>query len=366
MKKIATLAVLAAASAASFAQSSVTLFGVVDATVQVGRGSASNNTGLGNGGNASSRLGFRGTEDLGGGLKAGFWLESGFNNDDGTSKSNNFGGSTPNNTFGTASGTSGGLTFARRATVSLIGDSWGEIRLGRDFSTQYLSISAYDPFGDVGVGATLLDNAQLGLGGPATVRVGNSASYITPNFGGFYGQVQAYRGEQGPGANKKDGNGYGARAGYKNGPLDVALSYAKTDYASSATDLRIGDIKTWTVGASYDLGVASLMAVYRNDKVDNSFDPKGKGYLIGGKVPVGAGEIRASWSRYEREATGIDAKADKFALGYVHNLSKRTALYTTLAYVKNKGGAGVTLNGASLSSANDNSKGLDIGLRHAF
>ena len=77
MKKLATLAVLAAVSATSYAQSSVTLFGVADATVQVGRGSETNRTSLGSGGLASNRLGFRGVEDLGGGMKAGFWLQPG-------------------------------------------------------------------------------------------------------------------------------------------------------------------------------------------------------------------------------------------------------------------------------------------------
>lgn len=263
MKKFAALAVLAAISASSYAQSSVTLFGVVDATVQIGRGSAGNKNALGSGGNSSSRLGFRGTEDLGGGLKAGFWLEAGMNNDDGTMKSNNFGGSTANNQFGKDSGTSGGLQFSRRATVSLLGDSWGEIRLGRDFSTQYLNTTSYDPFGDNGVGATMLDNATVGLGGPPTVRVGNSISYITPNFSGFYGQLQAYRGENATEtatAGKSDGNGYGVRLGYLNGPIDVGLSYSTTDYRSSNTDVRIGDIDTISLGGSYNLGFATLMA----------------------------------------------------------------------------------------------------------
>ncbi|MFT3718893.1 porin [Pseudorhodoferax sp.] len=367
MKKLATLTVLAVASAASFAQSSVTLFGVADATVQFGRGSASNNSGLGSGGNASSRIGFRGVEDLGGGLKAGFWLESGFNLDDGTGSSNLSGGDY-NNQFNSGYSAGSGLRFARRATVSLMGDSWGEFRLGRDFSLQYLNASAYDPFGDNGVGSTLLTNTRMGLGGPVATRVGNSATYFTPNFGGFYGAVQAYRGEQPAGTNHSNGNGYGARIGYKNGPLDVGLSYAKTDYAADAADYRVGDIKDWGLGASYDFGMASVMAAYRKQEVNNAAfgDPEGTGYIVGAKVPVGAGEIRASWSRFETEFTGVDAKADKFALGYVHNLSKRTAVYTTFAYVKNKGGAGVALNGATLTSANDNSKGLDIGLRHVF
>ena len=140
MKKLATLAVLAAVSATSYAQSSVTLFGVADATVQVGRGSETNRTSLGSGGLASNRLGFRGVEDLGGGMKAGFWLEAGYNLDDGTGVSNTF-------------------NFNRRSTISLMDDRWGEIRLGRDFTATYNNI--YDAFGDNGVGA-LLKTTSLG------------------------------------------------------------------------------------------------------------------------------------------------------------------------------------------------------------
>ncbi len=375
-RQLVALAVLATLGAGAHAQSTVTLFGVADATVQLGRGSAANKTGLGSGGNASSRFGFRGVEDLGGGLKAGFWLESGYNTDDGSGSTNRNSGTgiggysiagTSNNQFGTDTSGSG-LRFARRATVSLLGDSWGEIRLGRDFSLQYLTGSAADPFGDNGVGSSMATNTRLMVAGPVATRVDNSITYHSPNFGGFYGQLQAYRGEQGAGATRDNGNGYAARLGYKNGPLDVSLAYGKTDYAAVATNLYIGDIKDWSVAAGYNLGVAILQVGYRKAEVKNTAfgDPESTAYVVGAKVPVGAGEIRASWSRAELEATGIDAKADKFAVGYVHNLSKRTALYSTLAYVKNKGGSGVVLNGSSLTNANDNSKGLDIGLRHSF
>lgn len=367
MKKIATLAVLAAAASASYAQSSVTLFGVADGNIQVGRGSAANKTGVGSGGNASSRIGFRGIEDLGGGLKAGFWLEAGYNQDDGSGSTNLATGTTSNNQFGTdSSGT--GLRFARRATVSLIGDSWGEFRLGRDFSLQYLTGSAADVFGDNGVGASLATTYAVNVSGPAATRVSNSVAYFTPSFGGFYGALQAYRGEQNAGVTKDNGNGYAARLGYKNGPIDISAAYGKTEYASDAANFRIGDVKDWSVAAAYDFGVATATLGYRKAEVDNAAfgDPESTAYIVGVKVPVGPGEIRASYSRGELEYTGVDAKADKFALGYVHNLSKRTALYTTFAYVKNKGGSGIALNGSQLTSANDNSKGLDIGIRHAF
>ena len=125
-KSLIALAVLAA-SGAAMAQSSVTLFGVVDATYAYGSGSASNKSQLTNSGYNSSRLGFRGVEDLGGGMTASFWLEAGVNNDNGSGANTN----TNNQATGATGG--GGLTFNRRSTVSLSG-GFGEVRLGRDFT----------------------------------------------------------------------------------------------------------------------------------------------------------------------------------------------------------------------------------------
>ena len=337
MKKFATLAVLAAISATSYAQSSVTLFGVADVAFQVGRGTEANRTSQGSGGLSSSRLGFRGIEDLGGGLKAGFWLEAGYNLDDGTGVSNTF-------------------NFNRRSTVSLMDDSWGEIRLGRDFTATYNNI--YDAFGDNGVGA-LLKTSSLGAnyGYAMQTRTSNAVSYFTPkNLGGFVGQVQYYRGEAANGAN--DGTGYGLRGGYENGPLSVGVSYG----AISSLGVY-GDVTNANIGGSYDFGVAKLLLQAGQDESD-ARDEKARHYLVGATAPVGSvGQVRASWTRVSVQDTNV--QANKFAVGYVHNLSKRTAVYSTFAYLKNKNGSALALNGAR-TSLGGNSKGLDIGLRHSF
>eukprot|EP01036_Dinobryon_divergens_P002144 gene2144-2828_t len=141
-KSLIALAVLAA-SGAAMAQSSVTLFGVVDATYAYGSGSVSNKSQLTNSGYNSSRLGFRGVEDLGGGLSASFWLEAGVNNDNGT-------GGVTNTNNQAATSTGGGLTFNRRSTVSLNG-GFGEVRLGRDYTPQFWNLTVFDPFGTNGV-----------------------------------------------------------------------------------------------------------------------------------------------------------------------------------------------------------------------
>ena len=346
-KSLVALAALAFVGIAS-AQSSVTLFGVVDATVAFGNGSIANRTQLTNSGYNSSRLGFRGTEDLGGGLNASFWLEAGVNNDNGSGVNTN----TNNQVTGATGG--GGLTFNRRSTVSLAG-AFGEVRLGRDYTPQFWNQTVFDPFGTNGVGTTQTLNS--GLGGTTAVRASNSIGYFLPAMGGIYGQAQLYMGEnlKNGAATERDGNGAAMRVGYAAGPINAAFAYSETKFAA-------GNIKSTNVGASYDLGVAKLAGLYTRD--NNSITADGKGYLLGVNAPMGAGEIRAAYSTYKIDSAN-DPKTNKLALGYVHNMSKRTALYTTVARVSNRGGAAQALNGAS-TAVNSNSTGLDIGVRHSF
>lgn len=356
-KSLVALAVLAAAGAAS-AQSSVTLFGVVDATLSIGRGDgagSSDRLQLTDSGYNSSRLGFRGVEDLGGGLSASFWLEAGLNNDNGS------GDLTSTNNQGAAAAGGGGLTFNRRSTVSLSG-GFGEIRLGRDYSPQFWNLTVFDPFGTNGVGQTLTTGIAGSPGlNPVAVRASNSIAYFLPaNIGGFYGQVQGWLGEnaENGAATEDDGRGLGARFGYAAGPLNVALAIAQTDYAA-------GDIRQINAGAQWDFGFMKLMGQVGRDTADLATgDVDGTTFLVGALVPVGAGEIRAAYSQYKIDA-GTDPRSRKFSLGYVHNLSKRTALYTTAAYVRNRGGAATALNGAT-TAANDSSTGFDFGIRHSF
>jgi predicted porin len=355
-KSLIALAAMAAAGVAS-AQSSVTLFGIVDATLAHGSGSVSKKTQLTNSGYNSSRLGFRGTEDLGGGMSASFWLEAGVNNDNGTGAATNTNNQASGGPLGTGAGGSlgggQGLTFNRRSTVSLAG-GWGELRLGRDYTPQFWNLTVFDPFGTNGVGTTQTLNSIIT--GVTAVRASNSIGYFFPrNLGGFYGQAQVYLGENNTGpVTEDDGQGYGLRVGFASGPFNVAVAYSRTEYFA-------GDVRQANIGGQWDFGMAKLMGHYSSDR-NGGLD--GKGWLIGTLVPVGAGEIRAAYSQYRTDAAG-DPRTRKLALGYVHNLSKRTALYATYARVKNSGGATQALNGA-VTGANGSSNGYDLGIRHSF
>jgi len=354
LKHLIALPVALVCSAGAVAQSSVTVFGIVDAAYSHGSGSLSMRNQLSSGSNASSRVGFRGSEDLGGGMSASFWLEAQFNTDNGTGFATNTNNQASG--IGTAGAGTQGLTFNRRSTVSLAGP-WGELRLGRDYTGHYRNRVDTDPFSVVGVGATQVNVGTLA--GQTSTRASNAIGYFTPSrLGGFFAQAQYYLGENPSGTpTERDGSGFSLRAGYAAGPLTVSGAYAVTDMAS-------GDVVSTNVGAIYDAGPVRLMGAAFRDKTESPAAVTGKGYTLGAIVPVGAGEAKFALSRYGSDA-GARPHTRKIAVGYVHNLSKRSALYATYARVGNSGGATTALNG-STTAANERSTGYDLGIRHSF
>jgi predicted porin len=345
MKHIAAFALLAVAAASASAQSTVTLFGVVDVAARhVKNGDHSLRSLTGNGLN-SSRLGFRGVEDLGGGLKAGFWLEHGFNADSGTQSD-------------------AARFWNRRSTVSLSGN-FGEIRLGRDFTPTFSGFADYDVFGTNGVGDASKFNSMLGTNADTATRSDNEVTYFLPgNLGGFRGQVSFA-----PSENVAGKKYIGGRVAYGAGPLDVSLAYGQTTVTPALGEDKL---KSVVLGASYDFGVVKLTGyVQRNEFANQELDLAN----IGVQVPLGQGILRASYVRADasgRNTAGASVEnndANQFAVGYVYNLSKRTALYTTVARVNNKGTASfVVPGGVALPSPNNgkDSTGVDFGLRHSF
>ncbi|MDQ0023053.1 putative porin [Variovorax paradoxus] len=368
MKKYLFALASAGAAGGALAQSSVTLFGVVDAAVTYTRGSgdgSGHKVQLTNSGNMFSRIGFRGTEDLGGGLAAGFWLEAGLQNDNGTG----FGSNVNNQASG--AGTAGILSFNRRSTVSLSGP-FGEIRLGRDYVPAFWNTAIFDPFGTGGgIGANQIYFSGLGgLPAPTGTRASNSIGYFLPgNLGGFYGQAMYAMGENDsnsvlPGtlrSTRRDGSHVGLRFGYLQGGFNIALATGKTRYAT-------GDLRVTNLGASYTFG-PSLMSLKLTGELytESKGSTDGKGALVGFQLPVGPGEIKGSYARYRLEPTGAALKptTSKLAIGYVHNLSKRTALYATVARISNHNGAAQALAGA-ITMPNRSSSGTEFGMRHIF
>lgn len=346
-KHLIALALLGLTAGVASAQSSVTIFGVVDASVRGVKTGDTSTKKLSSDGNSSSRFGFRGTEDLGNGLQAGFWLEAPFSPDNGTGNTSKF--------------------FNRRSTVSLIGKQWGEIRLGRDTLAIWNNAAAFDPFGTVGVGTITQLYSALGAqvgttGSPAsldTKRVDNAVSYFLPgNLGGFYGQLQGSFGESTAG--KTDG----ARLGFKTGGFDIAASV-------NNIDVLTGSYRQVHAGTSYDFGPAKLWASYVNAKreVAGAADRKLKVWQVGATAKVlEAGTVKAVYGR-----ASDFYSANQWALGYQHDLSKRTALYATYGEIKNKtGDTGAVATfivpdaPAASTTIAQKSKGYEIGIRHSF
>jgi predicted porin len=342
-KSLLALAALTAFAGVASAQSSVTLFGIVDVNARNQKNGTLSLKSLSQDGNASSRLGFRGVEDLGGGMRAGFWIEGAINPD---------------------TGTPGGQSWQRRSTVSLMG-GFGEIRLGRDYTPTFWNHTVFDPFGTNGVGSQTNLMTALGstsvLGGGATtlVRANNSIGYFLPAMGGVYGQVMVAAAEGAPNGNKY----IGARLGYAAGPVNVAVAIGNTEVSTTR------DVKGMNIGASFNAGFMTVMAQYHSYTVDNTSgtDPKQTNILLGANVPVGAGTIKVSYGK--SNSTGTNFDASQIAAGYVHDLSKRTALYTHFARISNGAGARFAAGGGPAFGGSNNkpaSTAYEFGVRHSF
>lgn len=329
-------------SGGALAQSSVTVFGILDFGVMYIKNGSEHRKLMSLDGVNTSRLGFRGAEDLGGGLSASFHLEGALTPDDGNA---------------------GGFNFRRRSTVSLVSTTLGEVRLGRDYTPTFWNLSIFSPFGTNGVGSS--GSLMYGFGGssgtaPTIVRsdnsiADNSIGYFLPkNLGGVYGQAMVAAAE-----GAVAGKYYGARVGYAGGPVDVALAYGETTNAAN------GDkFKSLNLGASYNFGVAKLSGIVNQSKQDVR---KQTSYMVGGVVPLGAGEIHAAYVR--ADTANSDNDANQWSLGYVHNLSKRTALYTAASRITNKGAAKFAIGGVTNGPpavVGQASTGVEAGIRHIF
>ena len=349
----ATLCTLLYANA--HAQSSVTLFGVVDLAVQSvrsdGAGSA---TKMASGSSQTGRIGFRGTEDLGGGLSAGFWLEGGLAINSGIGAANN----TNNQSSGALSAS--GLQFDRRSTLSLISASAGELRIGRDYTPTYWSISKADPFYANGLGS---DRNLIGAGAisaPTIVRASNSIGYHLPdNLGGIYGQAMyAFGNNTSNVANSDDGKYFGARLGFAKNGWDVAGATGSTKYLS-------GDFQISNLMAAYNAGFVRVSALLNQSTLKTPVRQKQKDYLLAASIPWGVGEFKASYVKSDISTSPKGAGANLLAFGYLHNLSKRSAAYVHYGRIANTGGATFTNNGLTPVGSGA-AKGIEVGIRHFF
>lgn len=380
-KKFIALAVAALASGAAFAQSNVQVYGVADFGLAVNgsfdgatKGQATRfDSGIASG----SRLGFKGTEDLGNGLKALFNFEMGLNLDDGTSGQ--------------------GRTFGRQSYVGLTG-GFGTVIGGRIYTPHYTLMAQLDPFG-LGTGGRA-NNLFGAFGGTTSVansfdpiRVNNTLAYVSPSFNGLnvtvaYATNALDNQEATSGDAKKQGRLFAVAPVYTNGPLTVGLNYHQVKLQSdavaasqtlgivagapavitnAATPASEGKLTSTTLGGKYDFGVVALSAAYSTNKVEQDGDDavKTRNWLLGVSAPVGAKVVlKASYVNL-KDKLNDESDAQQIAIGADYLLSKRTKLYTAYSKISNDEKVNYSVAHASGGNSSNESQ-FNVGINHSF
>lgn len=370
MKKLNTaLLILLLPLASAQAQSSVTIYGILDTSVSSGHGGggASAVTRLDSGVGPGSRLGFRGEESLEGGLSAQFTLEMGLGSDTGTSQQ-------------------GGTLFGRQAFVGLGSNSQGwRVTLGRQYSPTMLSIVAADAQGQiywgstVGLGQGVLQSpgstAGAGCHG-ATARINNSVM-ASWSGSGLTGRLMLGAGDEN---DRKTGQLLSPSLSYSAGPLMLTAAY--TRFRQCGADIAATAAPEWqseaTAGGSFDFSVLKLFAGYytfnpseANKTVTATTMLKSKAFWIGARVPVGkTGMVITQVTRQKYDLPAASAQGTTLALTYEHSLSKRTRLYATAARISNNDAASFGIWGATAvqaaTRAGADPRVLSLGLTHFF
>ncbi len=373
-KKLIALAIAGLVSAPAFAQSNVTIYGVADAGLAYGDHGESEFQGVLNGVLSGSRIGFRGTEDLGNGLKAVFTLEQGFDIGDGTDSPS-------------VRGDDKDSVFSRQAFVGLSG-AFGTVSLGRQYAPGYHA--QYDAV----LGARVSPQSVLSEYTGATItpnspaRWDNSVAYTGMFSGltvrGVYAanaelndtEFDPVTGNWNEVTGAADDDAMGLGVDYSNGPLQVGAVYHFVKDAadvSGATD----DQQEWLVGGSYNFGVLTLAGSYQ--QVSNSYNRDGLDvdiYQLGVIVPVGkAGNVHVAYGESDADYGDVDGKTKAYTIAYTHALSKRTTAYAGYMGTDNDDGLGISLvDGRTLNQSilgepgesGEKSNLVTVGVRHTF
>jgi predicted porin len=332
-KSLLALAVLGAFAGVASAQSSVTIYGLLDQGVYKGNGGTATNPGA-NGTSkawqlkqaAGSRLGFRGNEDLGGGLSAQFHIEHRFTPDDGAA-------ATP--------------FWAGRSYVQLTSTAVGSVYLGREYTPEFWIMVKSDPFGWDGVGqvSSLQQAGFANTNGSSSVRTSNTVGYKTPNLGGLTANAAVGLAEGAAAANRHQA----LNVEYSGGPIYAGMAYAKLTGGTGAAATDGNSLIN--AAFHYNFGVAKVI-VYAARGKTNAGNDSNKVVELAGTANLGPGVLKAAVARLDPQ--GTDNTLTKFGLGYNYFLSKRTNLYLDYGHAKSEA-AGVTNNSA-----------FGLGVKHTF
>lgn len=359
MKKILSALVLCAGAAPLWAQSSVSLYGIVDSGVEYQRSSAGSkgpgrsSMNVMTGSRSASRLGFKGEEVLGGGLKAFFQIEHGFNVDDGTGVGSAF--------------------FGRTSHVGLSG-GFGELRLGRDYLPAFWAMMRNDinAFGLYGNSGTI---GQIGAANMS--RASNGVFYTSPVWSGFSARAAYGLGEEGAGATRDLARQWALSAEYRDKRLAAALFHQQRKDLLPGSSQQTGNTRYSGATLLYQMSGG-----WKFDAGFTRFDPAGAntasagvrtGLWAGVLMPLGSrSDLRLKVGQIKtRHAAGVEARSMLYSVNATHNLSKRTSLYAGVGFMDNNAAAQVSLEAAARAITATGGLGSDVtgvmmGIRHSF
>jgi len=354
-KSLLALAVLGAFAGAASAQSSVTIYGSLDMSVAHTNAGTSGNNGMTANTKAwyvqqsnGSRLGFRGNEDIGGGLSAQFQIEHRFSPDTGAVGN---GDNRAANPAPSQANASSGSFWQGRSYVQISSAAAGRVYMGRDYTPAFWPAVKSDPFGWDGIGQLGLmqwagfTTPNYGQGG-SNVRTSNTVGYKSPDLGGLTIQVAEGLSESSNNPAQQAGRDLGFNVEYGAGPIYAALGYEKVSGGVQKDGNSLVNL-----AFHYDLGVVKLITYYARAKVGPSAAlQSNKFFSIGALAPVGGGNIKAVIARLDPQ--GNNNNTNKFAIGYDYYLSKRTNVYADL--------------GLTRTQTLTNNTSYSFGMKHTF
>ena len=347
-KKITAVAIAAAAVAlplAAQAQSNVTIYGLMDLNIAREKAGDLSRTGVDHGELNGNRLGFRGSEDIGAGLKAIYTLEAGFDPSNGVSEQ-------------------GGRLFGRQSFVGLESAGWGRLTLGRQYSPAFVAIDPFDATGSADRSPGLLSRKAGGVKPAYEVRFDNMVKYRSPEFNGLSVDAGYWFGEKVAESStaRREGDGFGIAGLYKNGPFGASLVTQRIQ-----RDATGGKVRTHGMGLSWDFGPVKTYFAYTRDQESGSQgDGKARTYDISAEFRASAVDTIAVSYANRNESGDVAAEdAHGWSVYYLHDLSKRTTLYTAYSQLTNKGDANYAI-GNLTPAAGDDPRVVMAGIRHKF
>ena len=361
-KTVLAFAVAAAMGVPAVAAADVTLYGRFNVSLDNIDNGANKGTQLANN---SSRIGVRGSEDLGGGLQGIFGAEFGLWN-----------GGAQQTTFG-------GSWNARNTFVGVSGD-FGEVRVGRHDTPYKLVTTRLNFFADmIGDMYNLMGTAGTSSNATSAFysRADNTIMYTTPNFEGFRAMASYTtdrRNDRADLATAGDEDGYSLAATYTNGPIYVAAAYERWNQWTSAPLSGAGEVahgdaendaKAFKIAGTYTIDDLTLAAQYERVDTGAATNSKRNGYHLGARYNLGQAYLMGSFTSVGDY--GTDDGATMYALGAGYNLSRRTGVYANYAVVDNDTGASYGFTGTGKGegiggTAGQDTKGFSIGMWHNF